>query len=46
MNLRISQRNMKQTLETRQTQLFMVLYEVFRNKEFQRDVATIYNIWQ
>jgi hypothetical protein len=46
LNIRATQRNLKQTLETRQTQLFMDLYEVFRNKEFQRDVATIYNIWQ
>ena len=44
-NVRATQRNLKQTLETRQTQLFMVLYEVFRNKEFQRDIATIYNVW-
>ena len=35
----------KTELETRQTQLFMVLYDVFRNKEFQKDIATIYNIW-
>ena len=34
------------TLETRQIQLFMDLYQVFRDKEFQRDIATIYNIWE
>ena len=45
-NMRATQRNLRQTLETRQTELFMVLYEVFRNKEFQRDIATIYNIWK
>jgi hypothetical protein len=45
-NMRATQQNLKQTLETRQTHLFMELYGVFRDKEFQRDIATIYNIWQ
>jgi len=42
----LSAKAQEHTLETRQIQLFMDLYQVFRNKEFQRDIATIYNIWE
>ena len=34
MTLRITQRNMKTTLETRQAQLFMDVYDKFSSKEF------------
>lgn len=34
LNLRISQRNMKHTLETRQAQLFMQVYSKWQEKEF------------
>ena len=36
MTLRTTQRNMKASLETRQAQLFMQIYDPFRGKEFQR----------
>ena len=35
LNLRISQRNMKHTLETRQAQLYAQIYEGFKSKEMQ-----------
>ena len=41
LTLRNTQRNMKMTLETRQTQLFMDLYAVMRNKEFVRDTREL-----
>ena len=40
MTLRVQQKNMKHTLETRQTQLFMQLLTLYDNKEFLKDFAT------
>ncbi len=42
MNLRTTQQNMKNTLETRQTQLFMQKYDRFSSPEFVRGNAVIY----
>jgi len=36
-----AQRNQKKQLETRQAQLFMPLFETYRNKEFRRQVREI-----
>jgi len=51
--MRNSQRNQELTLkaqehalETRQAQLFMEIYNEYRNKEFQRNISSIYNIWE
>ncbi len=44
--LRISQRNMKNTLETRQTQLFIDIWKAFSSKEFQKDKEQMLYIWQ
>ena len=45
MNIRTTQRNMRANLETRQTQLFMDLYSVMRNKEFVKDTRELAD-WQ
>ena len=44
--LRNANKTQQQALETRQAQLFMQLYNQFRDKEFQRDISSIYNIWE
>ena len=41
MTLRVQQNNMKHTLETRQTQLFMQLLTLYDNKDFFNDYAKI-----
>ncbi len=41
MTLRVQQDNMKHTLETRQTQLFMELLTLYDNKDFLKDYAKI-----
>ena len=46
MTLNNTRKNQKLTLETRQAQLFMQLYDQFRDKEFQKDISSIYNIWE
>jgi len=40
-NMRINQKTMKTTLETRQTQLFMQLLALYNNKDFMKDYASI-----
>jgi len=41
MNIQNNHRNQELQLETRQAQLFMPLYETYRNKEFRRQVREI-----
>ncbi len=41
MNLRFEQNNMKTTLETRQAQLFMGVYQTYVNKELHRDIEIV-----
>jgi len=41
--LRINQRNQQMQLETRQLALFMPLYEVYRDREFRRQLAELRN---
>jgi hypothetical protein len=45
-NMRISQKNMKANLETRQTQLFMDIWKVFSSKEYQKDREQMFATWQ
>ena len=45
-NMRISQRNMKTTLETRQAQLLMQIYDRVNNKDFTRDWAETNYFWK
>ena len=44
LNLRISQRNMKQTLETRQAQMLMSLYQKWSEPEFQEAWDTLLTV--
>jgi hypothetical protein len=53
LNLRISQRNstlaikmQEQTLETRQAQLFMGIFQIMAAKEFQTDFEELVNQWK
>ncbi len=46
MNIRISQRNQKLTLETRQAQTFLSVYQTVMSKEFQRDSEEILHTWE
>jgi hypothetical protein len=53
LNIRISQRNQElmlkaqqQTLETRQAQMFMNVYQTVMSKEFQRDSEEILHNWK
>jgi hypothetical protein len=43
--MRNNQRNQRQQLETRQTQLFMDLYRSWSSKEFQKDLEQMRMIW-
>jgi len=45
-NMRISQRNSKAALETRQAQLLMQIYDRINNKEFSRDWAETNYFWE
>jgi hypothetical protein len=42
-NLRAQQSNMKTTLETRQAQLFMGVYQTYVAKELHRDIEIVLN---
>ena len=42
----LSLKAQEQALETRQAQLFMEIYNEYRDKEFQRNISSIYNIWE
>ena len=53
LNLRISQRNSKlalkaqeQTLETRQAQLLMSIFQNYSSKEFQTDMEEMAHVWK
>ena len=46
MTLRVQQNNMKTTLETRQTQLFMDIYKTWASKEFQKDLNNMVYVWE
>jgi hypothetical protein len=41
--LRVQQRNMRTTLETRQAQLFMGIYQTYVTKELHRDIEAVLN---
>lgn len=43
LTLRTSQRNMKHTLETRQTQLFMQIFQRFQEPDFTTQYSTLLN---
>ncbi len=45
-NIRVTQRNMKANLETRQTQLFMDIWKVFSSKEYQKDREQMFAVWK
>jgi hypothetical protein len=44
-NMRITQRNLKLNLETRQAQLFMDIYKTYSSKEYQKDREQMGLIW-
>ena len=45
-NMKATQRNMKNTLETRQAQIFMQLYALYDNREFFEDYGNICNTYK
>jgi hypothetical protein len=46
MTLRNTRKNQKLTLETRQTQLFMDIYQTWASKEFQKDLDLMLYVWE
>lgn len=46
MNIQNNQRNQQLTLETRQAQTFMNIYQIVMSKEFQRDSEEILHTWE
>ena len=44
LNLRISQRNQRLTLETRKAQLYMQIYQQLRSEESQRRIIDVLNM--